>query len=92
MWFESKVYEELKEQQQDATLDDCLNENPLYEHLNDFIELNITKENYLKLIELCDFLMVINVDILVDKIVKCFGVSIIHDFGDFYRYCKFCKL
>ena len=43
MWFESKLYEELKEQQQDATLHDCLNENPLYEHLNDFIQLNITQ-------------------------------------------------
>ena len=86
MWFESKLYKELKEDNEDATLDDCLNENPLYEYVNDFIELNITKDNYLKLIELCDFLMVTNVDILVDKIVKCFGVSIIHDFGDFYKY------
>ena len=86
MWFESKLYEELKEQQEYTTLQDCLNENPLYEHLNDFIELNITKENYLKLIELCEFLMVINVDILVDQIVQRFGVSIIHDFGDFYKY------
>ena len=86
MWFESKLYEELKEQQEDVILDDCLSENPLYEHLNDFIQLNITQENYLKLIELCDFLMVSNVDVLVDKIVKCFGVSIIHNFGDFYKY------
>ena len=33
MWFESKLYEELKEQQEYTTLQDCLNENPLYEHL-----------------------------------------------------------
>ncbi len=86
MWFKSKLYEELKEQDEEATLYDCLSEHSLYEHLNDFIQLNITQENYLKLIELCDFLMVTNVDILVDKIVKCFGVSIIHEFGDFYKY------
>jgi len=86
MWFVSKFYESLKEQDEEATLQDCFNENPLCEHLNDFIELNITQENYLKLIELCDFLMVSNVDILVDKIVECFGVQVIHEFGDFYKY------
>ena len=86
MWFESKLYEELKEHDEEATLHDCLNEHSLYEYVNDFIDLNITQENYLKLIELCDFLMVTNVDVLVDKIVECFGVSIIHEFGDFYKY------
>ena len=86
MWFEFKLHEELKEQDKHVTLYDCLNENKLYKYLNDFTQLNITQENYLKLIELCDFLMVSNVDILVDKIVKCFGVSIIHEFGNFYKY------
>ena len=86
MWFESKLYEELKEQQEDASIYDCLNEQPLHKYMDDFIKLNITKENYLKLIELCDFLMVSNVDVLVDQIVKKFGVQIIHEFGDFYKY------
>ena len=86
MWFESKLYEELKEHDENATLDDCLNENPLYEYVNDFIELNITKDNYLKLIELCDFLMVEDSDILLNKIIQCFGYSIIYNFGDFYKY------
>ena len=86
MWFVSKFYESLKEEDEEASLQDCFNENPLCEHLNDFIELNITQANYLKLIELCDFLMVTNVDVLVDKIVECFGVQVIHEFGDFYKY------
>ena len=86
MWFESKFYESLKEQDEEATLQYCFNENPLCEYVNDFIELNITQENYLKLIELCDFLMVNNVDVLVDKIVECFGLQVIHEFGDFYKY------
>ena len=89
MWFESKFYESLKEEDEEATLYDCFNENPLCEYVNDFINLNITQENYLKLIELCDFLMVENSDILVNKIVQCFGKSIIHNFGYFYKYnCK----
>ena len=89
MWFESKVYEELKEQYEDETLHDCLSEHSLKEYLDDFINLNITKDNYLKLIELCDFLMIEDSDILVNKIVQCFGISIIHNFGDFYKYnCK----
>ena len=74
MWFESKLYEEVKEQDENAILYNYLNENKLYKYFDDFIQLNITQENYLKLIELCDFLMVINVDVLVDKIVQCFGV------------------
>ena len=86
MWFVSKFYESLKEEDEKATLQDCFNENPLCEYVNDFIELNIRKDNYLKLIELCDFLMVTNVDVLVDKIVECFGVQVIHEFGDFYKY------
>ena len=86
MWIESKLYEELKEQDENATLHDCLSEHSLYKYLDDFIQLNITQKNYLKLIDLCDFLMVTNVDVLVDKIVQRFGVSIIHEFGDFYKY------
>ena len=30
--------------------------------------------------------MVTNVDVLVDKIVECFGVDVVHEFGDFYKY------
>jgi hypothetical protein len=86
MWFESKFYQELKEQDEDATLHDCLSEHSLKEYFDDLMRLNITQENYLKLIELCDFLMVTNIDILVDKIVQYFGTHIIYNFGDFYKY------
>ena len=86
MWFESKLYQELKEQEEDIIMINCLNENPLYKYLDDLMRLNITQENYLKLIELCDFLMVTNIDILVDKIVQYFGTHIIHNFGNFYKY------
>ena len=41
MWIKSKLYEELKEQDENATLEDCLNDNPIQEYLDDFINLDI---------------------------------------------------
>jgi len=93
LWFVSKLYEDLKEQDKETTLYDCLSEHSLKEYLDDFINLNITKDNYLKLIELCDFLMVEDSDILVNKIIHRFGFPIIHNFGDFYKYnCRLLKV
>jgi len=80
LWFRSILYEELK----DAAIEDCFASNQLIHSLDDFIHLNVTQSNYMHLIEVCDFLMVENVDVLVDKIVEKFGVSIIHNFSDFY--------
>ena len=83
MWFKSK----LLEQNENSCIEDCFHENSLIYYLNDFIELKINKKNYLKLIEMCDFLMVSNVDVLVDKIMVCFNYDYnkIHEFGDFYK-------
>ena len=81
MWFHSILYEEVN-----STINECfVPSNALVEYLDDFITLNVTKDNYKKLIELCDYLMVENIDVLVDKIVELFGVSIVHSFSDFYR-------
>ena len=86
MWFLSKLYEELKEQDEYADISECFNGHPLEEYLDDLIELTITATNYLKLIELCDYLMVTNADVVTDEIVKKFGIPVIHEFGEFYRY------
>ena len=81
MWFHSVLYEEVN-----STINECfVPSNALVEYLDDFIGLNVTKENYKILIELCDYLMVENVDVLVDKIVELLGLSSIHEFSDFYR-------
>jgi surface protein len=81
MWFHSVLHEEVH-----STIHACfVPSNPLLPYLDDFINLNVTKDNYKKLIELCDYLMVENLDVLVDKIVESFGISIIHEFSDFYR-------
>jgi surface protein len=86
MWVVSNLYEELKEQDEYADIRECFNGHPLEEYLDDLIELTITAINYLKLIELCDYLMVTNADVLIDEIVKKFGIPVIHEFGEFYRY------
>ena len=86
MWFKSKLYDAVKESDENAQLEQCFVNNSLKEHLNDFVELHINEDNYLKLVELCDFLIVENIDVLVDKIVDSFGIQIIHCFGNFYKY------
>ena len=57
MWIKSKLYEELKEQDENASIHECFNGNPLEWYLDDLIDLYVTRENYLKLIELCDYLI-----------------------------------
>ena len=87
MWFKSNLYIILIENNKDISILDCFDsDNILKCYVYDLINLHITKENYLKLIELCDFLMIENVDILIDKIVDYFDVSIIHNFSNFYKY------
>ena len=55
-------------------------------HYQDLIHMNVTKENYKYLIELCDFLHVTNVDIIIDKIVDVFDdINIIYTFEKFYK-------
>jgi hypothetical protein len=78
MWFKSKLYESIKESDENEKLEHCFVNNPKKEYLNDFACLHINEYNYLKLVELCDFLFVENIDILVDKIIGYFG--------NFYKY------
>ena len=89
MWFNSKLLEELQETNENATIYDCLSYNVRFkEHIQDLIVLNVTKENYKILIELCDFLMIDNVDEFIVKIVKIhdYDYNIIYEFEDFYKY------
>ena len=84
-WFNSQLIN-------DNIMDeDCLLENQLYkENIDDLIDLNVTKKNYKKLIELCDYLMVDNSDELIDKIIVIhnYDLNIIYEFQDFYKLSK----
>ena len=89
MWFNSQFLQELQETNEEATIYNCLAYNVHFkEHIQDLIVLNVTKENYKILIELCDFLMIDNVDKFIDKIVKIhdYDYNIIYEFEDFYKY------
>lgn len=89
MWFNSKLLQNLQETNRDATIYDCiLNKDIFQEYIHDFINLNVTKENYITLIEICDFLMIDNVDMFIDKIIEVhdYDYSIIYEFEDFYKY------
>jgi len=91
MWFTSKYYTDIlgmqEDMQEDMHLIDCFTDtHHNISHLNDFIALNVTKENNINLFELADFLMVEDIDPLVDKIIECMGYSVIHTFGNQYRY------
>jgi len=69
MWFHSQ-------------LKDIVNniEDHIYkDYYNDLVYLNVTRQNYMKLIELCDYLCVTNVDILIDKIVDLYDTNIDED-------------
>ena len=82
-WFNSQL---LNDNNMD---EDCLLKIQLYkENINDLIDLNVTKENYKKLIELCDYLMVDNSDELIDNIIEIhnYDLNIIYEFQDFYKY------
>ena len=89
MWFNSQLLEELQETNKDVTIYDCLvNKDSFVEHIQDFIDFKITKENYKILIDLCDFLIIDNVDAFIDKIIELYeyDYSIIYEFEDFYKY------
>jgi surface protein len=89
MWFSSKFLQELQETNEQATIYDCVASNDTFkEYIQDLIDLNVSKENYKVLIELCDFLMIDNVDVFIDKIVIIhdYEYSIIYEFEDFYKY------
>jgi len=52
----------------------------------DLIELRITKDNYLNIIRLSDYLYITNVDHIIDSIVtKLKDVDVVFDFEDFYK-------
>ena len=55
--------------------------------ITQFINLEVTKDNYLRLIELSDYLIVEDIDPLVDKIVECYDndLSIINTFSQAYK-------
>ena len=83
MWFDSHLLNN------GSVDEDVLQGNPLYRNnVDDFINLNVTKENYMRLVELCNFLMVENPDDLIDKIVQVhdYDYSVIYDFEDLYKY------
>mgnify|MGYP005643432793 CR=1 FL=1 len=54
--------------------------------LPDLMSKNITKTNYNDIIKIANYIMVINVDPIVDKIVNIFNnADVIYEFEDFYR-------
>ena len=89
MWFNSLFLEELQETNEEITIYDCVASNDSFkENIQNLIDLNVSKENYKILIELCDFLMIDNVDKFIDKIIEIhnYDYSIIYEFEDFYKY------
>ena len=54
--------------------------------LPDLITKNITKTNYHDIIKIANYIMVDNVDPIVDKIVEIFdNVDVVYEFEEFYR-------
>ena len=81
MWFNSEVL--------NNTDESCFSENILYkDNIDNLKSLNVTKKNYKKLIELCDYLMVDNSNMLIDEILKIhnYDYNIIYQFEDFYKF------
>ena len=56
--------------------------------INQFIRLEVKKDNYLILIKISDYLLVEDIDPLVDKIVQLYNYdfSIIHTFSEAYKF------
>ena len=85
MWFNSQLLNA-------GNVDDAsLLEHPLYrDNVDDLVNLNVTKENYLTLVKLSDFLLIDNPGYLIDKIVEVhdYDYSIIYTFADFYKHSK----
>lgn len=86
-WFKSELYDFLKLINTNLNIKTVfINKRKLLPYLNGFIKLKFIKKNYMKYIEICDFLCVTNIDILVDMIVNVFGtVTVIDKFPDFYK-------
>jgi len=55
------------------------------EYVTDLIKLNVTLENYMRLIQLADYIQVKNVDVLIDVIVQVKNVRCVTEFEDFYK-------
>ena len=54
--------------------------------IEDVINKNITKDNYLDIIKLVDYFMVLNVDVIIDEIVRIFDdIDIVYTFENFYK-------
>ena len=82
MWFNSRLLYEMN-----ISIYECLSLSNRKKYMDDFIDLNVTNDNYLDLIELSDFLYVQDIDPLVDKIVNKMGIiQVIYEFSDKYRY------
>ena len=83
MWFNSQLING------NIIDEESLSKNTLYKNnILELKKLNVTKENYKKLIQLCDFLMIDNPDRLINKILQIYDYdyNIIYDFEDFYKY------
>jgi len=57
----------------------------------DFNTKNINKENYKKIIELCDYLMITNVDIIINHIIQLYTIDIVLEFIPFYTLSSYVK-
>lgn len=67
-------------------------ENSFFVTLDDLIDLNITKENYHEIINLANYMMVDNVDHIIDEIVELTGnVDVVYEFEEFYRLSERCN-
>ena len=54
--------------------------------VEDLLERNITTDNYFDIVRLADYIMVKNVDPIVDEIVKVTGnIDVVYEFEEFYR-------
>ena len=57
--------------------------------IEDLLERNITTDNYLDIVRLADYIMVKNVDPIVDKIVEVTNnIDVVYEFEQFYRLSK----
>ena len=87
MWFHSRLSEECGESI--IELLKLLRDLGIFtkSEVNQFIRLDVTKDNYLRLIEISDYLLVEDIDPLVDKIVQLYNYdfSIIYTFSEAYK-------
>jgi hypothetical protein len=61
--------------------------------VEDVMERKITTDNYLDIVRLADYIMVKNVDPIVDEIVKVTGnIDVVYEFEQFYRLSERLKL